>query len=119
MCIDYTDLNRACPKDSYPLPSIDQLVDATLGFLLMSFMDAFSDYNQIQMVQENEEKMSFIIDRETYCYKVMPFRLKKAGATYQRMVDKVFAKQLDRNMEAYVDDMMVKSISMAQPVADL
>ena len=92
MCIDYTDLNRAYPKDSYPLPSIDQLMDATSGFQLMSFMDAFSGYNQIRMALENEEKTSFITDRETYCYKVMPFGLKNARATYQRMVNKVFTK---------------------------
>ena len=92
MCVDYSDLNKACPKDSYPLSNIDQLMDATSGFQLMSFMDAFSDYNQIWMAKEDEEKTSFIIDRGTYCYKIMPFGLKNVGATYQRMVDKVFAK---------------------------
>ena len=92
MCIDYTNLNKACPKDSYPLPSIDQLVDATLGLQLMSFMNAFLGYNQIQMAKDNEEKMSVITDRKTYCYKVMPFGLKNAKATYPRMVNKVFAK---------------------------
>ena len=71
------------------------------------------------MAQKDEEKTSFIIDWGTYCYKVMPFELKNAGATYQRMVDKVFAKQLGRNMEAYVDDMMVKSTSMAHHIDDL
>ena len=71
------------------------------------------------MVQKDEEKMSFIIDQKTYFYKVMPFGLKNIGATYQRMVDKVFAKQLSRNMEAYVDDMMVKSTSMTDHVDDL
>ena len=119
MCVDYTDLNKAYPKDSYPLPSIDQLVDATSGFQLMSFMDAFSGYNQMRMTKEDEEKTSFIIDRETYCYKVMPFGLKNAGATYQRMVNKVFVEQLGRNMEAYVDDMMVKSMNMARHFDDL
>ena len=82
MCIDYTDLNKACSKDSYPLPSIDQLVDATSGFRLMSFMDAFSGYNQIWMTPEDKEKMAFITDQGTYCYKVMPFGLKNVGATY-------------------------------------
>ena len=119
MCIDYTNLNKACFKDSYLLSSIDQLMDATSGFQVMSFMDAFLGYNQIQMVEKDEEKTSFITDRRTYCYKVMPFGLKNVGATYQRMVDKVFAKQLGRNMEAYIDDMMVKSMSMADHVNDL
>ena len=82
MCVDYTDLNRACPKDSYPLFSIDQLMDATSGFQLMSFMDAFSSYNQIRVAPKDKEKISFIIDRGTYCYKVIPFGLKNAGATY-------------------------------------
>ena len=110
MCINYTDLNRACSKYSYPLFSIDQLVDATLRFQLMSFMDAFLAYNQIRMAPEDEEKTSFITDRGTYYYKVMPFGLKNAGATYQRMVNKVFANQLSRNIEAYIDDMMVRSL---------
>ena len=92
MCIDYIDLNRACPKDSYPLFSIDQLVDAKSRFQLMSFMDAFSGYNQIRMMKEDEEKTSFITDWGTYCYKVMPFGLKNVEATYQRMVNKAFAK---------------------------
>ena len=71
------------------------------------------------MVQEDEKKTSFITDRRTYYYKVMPFGLKNAGATYQRMVDKVFAKQLSRNMETYIDDMMVKSVSMPDHIGDL
>ena len=78
MYVDFTDLNRACPKDSYPLSSIDQLVDATSEFWLMSFMDAFFGYNQIRMAPEDEDKTAFITDRGTYCYKVMPFGLKNA-----------------------------------------
>ena len=91
VCIDYTNLNKACPKYCYPLLSIDLLVDATSGFSLMSFMDAFSRYNQICMAEEDEEKTAFIANRAIYCYKVMPFRLKNAGATYQRLVNKIFA----------------------------
>ena len=82
MCIDCTDLNKACPKDSYPLPSIDQLMDATSRFQLMSFMDAFLGYNQIRMVKKDEEKTAFIIDQGAYCYKVMPFGLKNIEATW-------------------------------------
>ena len=71
------------------------------------------------MAPEDEDKTSFITDRGTYCYKVMPFGLKNAGATYQRMVNKVFAHQIGRNMEAYVNDMMVKSMNMAEHIKDL
>ncbi|XP_019086824.1 PREDICTED: uncharacterized protein LOC109127059 [Camelina sativa] len=107
VCVDFTDLNKACPKDSFPLPRIDQLVEATAGNNLLTFMDAFSGYNQILM--HDQEKTSFITDRGTYCYKVMPFGLKNAGATYQRLVNKMFAEQLGRTMEVYIDDMLVKS----------
>jgi hypothetical protein len=83
MCVDFTDLNKACPKDSFPLPRIDALADSTSGYELLSFMDAFSGYNQILMHLEDREKTAFITDRGLYCYKVMPFGLKNAGATYQ------------------------------------
>ena len=109
MCVDFTDLNKACPKDSFPLPRIDQLVDSTAGHKLLTFIDAFSGYNQIKMAEEDQEKTTFITSQGLYCYKVMPFRLKNAGATYQRLVNKMFNKQIGRNMEVYVDDMLVKS----------
>uniref|UniRef100_A0A1J3HXG1 Retrovirus-related Pol polyprotein from transposon opus n=1 Tax=Noccaea caerulescens TaxID=107243 RepID=A0A1J3HXG1_NOCCA len=109
VCVDFTDLNKACPKDSYPLPHIDRLVEATAGNELLSFMDAFSGYNQIQMHPDDREKTAFITDRGTYCYRVMPFGLKNAGATYQRLVNKMFADQLGQTMEVYIDDMLVKS----------
>ncbi|RDX71034.1 hypothetical protein CR513_49656, partial [Mucuna pruriens] len=80
MCTDYIDLNKACPKDPYPLPSIDQLVDGALGYALLSFMDAYSGYNQIKMHPQDESKIAFIMDVGAYCYKVMPFDLKNAGA---------------------------------------
>ena len=82
ICVDFTDLNRACPKDSFPLPRIDQLVDSTTGHKLLTFMDALSGYNQIMMAEEDQEKTSFITSQGLYCYKVMPFGLKNAGATY-------------------------------------
>ena len=107
--MDFTDLNKACPNDSFPLPRIDQLVDSTAGHKLLTFMDAFSGYNQIKMAEEDQEKTAFITSQGLYCYKVMPFRLKNAGATYQRLVNKMFNKKISRNMEVYVDDMLVKS----------
>lgn len=78
ICVDFTDLNKACPKHSYPLPHIDCLVESTAGNELLTFMDAFSGYNQIMMHADDREKTTFITDRETYCYKVMPFGLKNA-----------------------------------------
>uniref|UniRef100_A0A2N9G7Y6 Uncharacterized protein n=1 Tax=Fagus sylvatica TaxID=28930 RepID=A0A2N9G7Y6_FAGSY len=109
MCVDFTDLNRACLKDSFPLPRIDQLVDSTAGHKLLTFMDAFSGYNQIVMDEGDQDKTSFIMSRGLFCYKVMPFGLKNAGATYQRLMNRMFHDQIGRNVEVYVDDMLVKS----------
>ncbi|XP_022883683.1 uncharacterized protein LOC111400502 [Olea europaea var. sylvestris] len=101
---------KACPKDSFPLPRIDQLVDSTAGHELLSFMDAYSGYNQIPMYPTNEENISFITDRGLYCYKMMLFGLKNAGATYQRLVNRMFVDLIGKTMEVYVDDMLVKSL---------
>jgi len=87
MCVDFTDLNRACPKDSFPLPRIDLIVDSASGHELLTFMDAFSGYNQIHMDEADQEKTSFITDRSLYCYKMTSFGLKNDGATYQRLVN--------------------------------
>ncbi|RDX70520.1 hypothetical protein CR513_50228, partial [Mucuna pruriens] len=94
MCTDYTDLNKACPKGPYPLPSIDRLVDGVSSFALLSFMDAYSGYNQIRMHPHDEAKTAFITDDSAFCYKVMPFGLKNAGATYQRLMDKIFKESI-------------------------
>ena len=109
ICMDFMDLNKACPKDGFPLPRIDQLVDSITGHKILTFMDAFSRYNQIKMAEEDQEKTIFITSQGLYCYKVIPFGLKDAGATYQRLVNKMFSKQIGRNMEVYVNDMLVKS----------
>jgi len=90
MCTDYTHLNRACPKDAYPLPSIDRLVDGAAGHKVLSFLDAYSGYNQIRMNPTDREKTGFITDNANFCYEVMPFGLKNAGATYQRLMDRMF-----------------------------
>ena len=90
MCVDFTDLNKACPKDSYPLPRIDQLMDSIVGHQLLSFMDAFLGYNRILMDEADQEKTSFITSQGLFCYKVMPFGLKNAGASYQRLVNHMF-----------------------------
>ncbi|KAL5542865.1 hypothetical protein UlMin_010575 [Ulmus minor] len=119
VCIDFTDLNRACPKDSFPLPRIDQLVDATAGHELLSFMDAYSGYNQIRMHEEDQEHTAFLTNQGLYCYKVMPFGLKNAGATYQRLVNKMFKDQIGKTMEVYVDDMLVKSLKTEEHIQNL
>lgn len=87
MCIDFRDLNKACPKDHYPLPRIDRLVDSTAGCEMLSMMDASQGYHQIALDPSDQDKVSFVTATGTYCYKVMPFSLKNAGATYQRLVD--------------------------------
>ena len=119
LCIDFTDINKACPKDSFPLPRIDLIVDATAGHELLSFMDAFSGYNQISMDPNDQEKTSFVTAQGTYCHRVMPFGLKNAGATYQRLVNRIFQKQIGATMEVYIDDMLVKSITADLHIAYL
>ena len=119
MCVDFIDLNNACPKDSFPLPRIDQLVDSTIGHKLLTFMDAFLGYNQILMKEEDQEKTAFVTSQGLYCYKVMPFGLKNVGTNYQRLVNQMFTKQIGRNMEVYVDDMLVKSREAKTHLADL
>lgn len=96
MCIDFIDLNKACPKDYFPLPRIDQLVDAMAGHPLLSFMDTYLSYNQIKIYPPNQKHTSFITNLKLYCYKVMLFGLKNAGATYQRLVNQMFAQQIGR-----------------------
>ena len=119
MCMDFTDLNKACPKDSYPLPSIDALVDSTSGSKMLSFLYAFSGYNQIKMHPKDECKTAFMTETSCYCYTVMPFGLKNASATYQRLMDRVLAPMISRNVQAYVDDMVVTSQARGHHVFDL
>jgi len=119
MCVDFTDLNKACLKNSYPLPSIDALVDSASGCKLLSFLDAFSGYNQIKMHPRDERKIAFMTELSCYCYKVMPFGLKNAGDTYQKLVDRVLAPMIGRNVQAYVDDMVFTSQVKDQHVTDL
>ena len=119
LCIDFTYVNKACLKDSFPLPRIDLIVDATAGHELLSFMDAFSGYNQISMDLDDQEKASFVTAQGTYCYRVMPFGLKNAGATYQRLVNRMFQKQIGTTMEVYIDDMLVKSPTAKLHIAHL
>ena len=119
MCVDFMNLNRACPKDSYLFPRIDTLVDSIARHQLLSFMDAFSGYNQIKMEEVNQEKTSFVTSQGLFCYKLMPFGLKNAEATYQRLMNKMFAHQIGRNVQVYVDDMLMKSLREYDHLSDL
>ena len=119
MCVDYRDLNRASPKDDFPLPHIDMLVDNIAKFDIFSFMDGFSGYNQIKMAPEDMEKTTFITPWGTFCYQVMPFGLKNAGATYQRAMTTLFHDMMHKEIEVYVDDMIAKSRSEEGHLVDL
>ena len=109
MCVDYKDLNRVSPKDNFPLPYIDTLVDNTTKNSRFSFMDGFSEYNQIRMALEDRKKIAFVTMWGTFCYKVMPFGLKNAGATYQRAMVTLFHDMMHKEIKVYVDDLIAKS----------
>ena len=119
LCINFTDVNRVCPKDSFPLPRIDLIVDATAGHVLLNFIDDFSRYNHIRMDPSDQENTSFVTGQGTYYYQVMPFGLKNVGATYQRLVNKMFQEHIGASMEVYIDDMLVKSVKAELHVAHL
>jgi hypothetical protein len=119
LCVDFTSLNKACPKDPYPLLRIDQIVDSTAGCDLLCFLDAFSGYHQIKMAREDEEKTAFITPCGVYCYVCMPFGLKNAGATFQRLMHKALGAQMGRNAEAYIDDIVVKTRKSHTFIEDL
>ena len=119
VCVDFTDLNQACPKNPFPMPKIDQPVDATYRYLRMSFLDAFQGYHQIALTVEDQEKTTFISPDANYHYAVMPFRLKNAGATYQRMMTRMFKDKIGCTVEVYIDDMVVTSKREEGHVDDL
>ena len=109
VCVDYTDLNEACSKDNFPLPQIDQIVDASGGHGMLLLLDALSGYHQIPMHPPDAEKTAFITPHGLFYYNVMSFSLKNVGPTYQRLVTKMFGPLLGKTMEVYIDDMLVKS----------
>ncbi|CAL8116470.1 unnamed protein product [Prunus armeniaca] len=119
ICVDFRDLNEACQKDDFPLPIIELMVDATTGHEALSFMDGSSGYNQIRMSPEDEELTAFHTPKGIYCYKVMPFGPKNAGATYQRAMQKIFGDMLHKNVECYVDDLVIKSKRREDHLKDL
>jgi hypothetical protein len=119
MCVDFTCLNKHCPKDHFPLPRIDQIIDSTAGCERLSFLDAYSGYNQIRLKEDDEAKTAFITPYGVFCYKTMPFGLKNAGATYQRMMQKCLATQIGKNVQVYIDDVVITSKKGATLIEDL
>ncbi|GJS40794.1 reverse transcriptase domain-containing protein [Tanacetum coccineum] len=119
MCVDFKDLNNACPKDCYPLPEIDWKIESLCGYPFKCFLDAYKGYHQIKMAKEDEEKTAFTTNQGIFCYSKMPFGLKNAGATYQRLVDKAFQRQIGRNLEVYVDDLVIKSRTEEEIIRDI
>jgi hypothetical protein len=119
MCVDYTSLNKACPKVPFPLPRIDQIVDSTAGCELLCFLDTYSGYHQIKMKESDQLTTSFITPFGMYCYVTMSFGLRNAGATYQRCMQHVFGDHIGRTVEAYVDDIVIKTRKADNLVSDL
>ena len=119
VCVDFTDLNKACLKYPFPMLKIDQLVDATVGHPRISFLDAFQGYHQIPLTLDNQEKTAFVTPIGNYHYKVMSFGLKNTGSTYQRMMTRMFESLLRENIEIYIDDMVVKSKVVSEHLRDL
>jgi hypothetical protein len=119
MCVDYTNLNKHCPKDHFRLPRIDQVVDLTAGCVLLYFLDCYSGYHQIALKEEDQIKTTFITPFGTYAKKTMSFGLKNAGATYQRAIQMCFADQLHSNVEAYMDDVVIKTKNPKDLITDL
>jgi hypothetical protein len=119
MCIDYTSLNKACPKDEYPLPCICQIVDSIASCELLSFLDAYSGYHQISLTIDDEEKIAFITPFGIYCYTKITFGLKNGGATYHKCIQISLETQIGWNIEAYIDDVAVKSKKRRNLLDDL
>ncbi|XP_071688020.1 uncharacterized protein [Rutidosis leptorrhynchoides] len=119
MCVDFKDINKAYPKDNYPLPEIDWKVESLAGFRFKCFLDAYKGYHQIQMAERDEDKTAFHTDQGIFCYKKMPFGLKNAGAMYQRVIEAAFKAQIGRNVEAYVDDIVIKSHTETDLLKDI
>nr|GEU68055.1 hypothetical protein [Tanacetum cinerariifolium] len=119
MCVDFTNINKACPKDCYSLPEIDWKVDFLFDFKIKCFLDAYKGYHQIQIAKEDAHKTAFHAPKGVYCYRKIPFEHKNAEATYQRLVDKVFEIQIERNMVAYVDEMVIKIMDEEDMLVDI
>jgi hypothetical protein len=119
ICINFMALNNHCPKEYFPLPRIDQIIDSTIGRGHLSFLDAYSGYNQISLKVEDEDKTVFITPHGVYCYMMMPFGLKNVGATYQRCMQTCLKEQIGHNIEVYIDDIIIKYTKADSLINDL
>jgi hypothetical protein len=119
MCIDFTSLNKACPKDNFPLPRIGKIVNSAVGCQVMSLLDCFSRYHQIYMKEEDKAKTGFITPFGTYCFVLMPEGLKNIGSTFSRLTNSKLEEQLGHNVFTYVDDIVVTSKNEEDHIADL
>jgi hypothetical protein len=119
MCIDYTSLNKTCPKVPNPLPRTNQIIDSTVGCETLSFLDAYSGYHQIRTEESDQLATSFITPYGMYCYTTKPFGLRNTGATYQRCMNHVFGDHIGATVEAYIDDIVVKTNKVHDLISDL
>jgi hypothetical protein len=119
VCVDYTSLNKHCPKNPFPLPRIDQIIDSIAGCVRLSFLDAYSGYNQIKLKKEDKEKIAFITLYGVFCYQVMPFGLKNAGATYQWMMQNCLGSQRGHNIQVYINDVVITIRKEESLISDL
>jgi len=117
--VGFRDLNDACLKDDFPLPITELMIDSTTGHESLSFMDCMAGYNQIQMALEDQEATTFHTPKGIFCYKVMPFDLKNARATYQRVTQTIFEDMLYKTVECYVDSLVVKSKNRRDHICNL
>jgi hypothetical protein len=119
MCVDYTDLNKACKKDPFGLPRIDQVLYSTANCSLLSFLDCYSWCHQIPLEVEDQIKTSFITLFGAFCYTTMTFELKSVGVTYQQGIQRCLHSQIGCNTEAYIDDVVIKTWEEEGLISDL
>nr|GEV23279.1 reverse transcriptase domain-containing protein [Tanacetum cinerariifolium] len=117
--VDFTNINKACIREPHPLPAAEQKAEGLHKYRLKCFLDAYKGYHQIPIAENDEEKIAFFTRERVFCYKILPFSLKNAGATYQKLIDKVIGHQIGRNMEVNADDMVIKSDSEEEMMADI
>ncbi|XP_021986992.1 uncharacterized protein LOC110883583 [Helianthus annuus] len=119
MCVDYKDLNKACPRDCYALPDIDEKIDSLATFRWKCFLDCYKGYHQVQMAIQDEDKTAFRTPTGLYCYTKMPFGLKNAGATYQRLMNETFSDAIGKYIEVYMDDLVIMSKEESAMLANI
>jgi Reverse transcriptase (RNA-dependent DNA polymerase) len=111
ICVDFQDLNKACPKDNFLLPVTEIIIDHTFSYEVFSFMDNYAGYNQIKMTLEDEKHTAFRTPKGIYCYRIMSFGLKNASATYQRAMTKIFDNPIHKIVQCYMNNLIIKAMS--------